>query len=207
MSYYYEKLFETIIEVADAETSITQRMKAVIDECSRQKPHPDWRLFEQIDFEMDAHAVQEWLSSAFNAQEQESVMQGLWFGLMNPSDGTDTTADMYVGGSPNFDESDIDWASELTTLSERNYLNSQVLREIYAKAYRDSPDALGNDAEYPLALAYGTMVAVQSLRGDGLRSPGLSSAKGAAAGFDSGDFLFLGTVKDGRFNLSIKPGW
>lgn len=26
--------------------------------------------------------------------------------------------------------------------------------------------------------------------------------KGAAAGFDSGDFLFLGTVKNGRFNLS-----
>lgn len=206
MGYDYEKLFKKIIGVTGADGSITQRMLVVIDECSRQKPHPDWKLFEQIDFEIDAPAIQEWLSSAFNTQEQENVVHGLWFGLMNPSDGTNTTADVYVGGSPNFDDSDIDWASELATIRERNYLNSEVLREIYAKAYRDDAEALGNDAEYPLALAYGAIVAVQSLRGDGLLSPGLSSVKGAAAGFDSGDFLFLGTVKNGRCNLSIKAG-
>lgn len=181
-------------------------MLVVIDECSRQKPHPDWKLFEQIDFEADASAIQDWLSLAFDTQEQENAVRGLWFGLVNLSDGTNPTADVYVGGSPNFDEGDIDWASELAAITARNYLNSKVLYEIYAQAYRDEAEALGNDAEYPLALAYGAMAAVQSLRGDGLLAPGLSSAKGAAAGFDSGDFLFLGTVENGRCNLCIKAG-
>jgi hypothetical protein len=206
MSYDYQKLFEKIIEVTDADASITQRMLVVIEECSRQKPHPDWKMFEHINFEADAAAIQNWLSSAFDTQEPESAVRGLWFGLVNLSDGNNTTADMYVGGSPHFDEGDIDWASELSAINECNYLNSVVLHEIYAKAYRDETGALGNDAEYPLALAYGTIAAVQSLRGDGLHVPSLSSARGAAAGFDSGDFLFLGTVEHGRYNPCIKAG-
>lgn len=44
MSYDYGKLFEKIIEVIGAEVSMTQRMLAVIEGCTRKKPHPDWKL-------------------------------------------------------------------------------------------------------------------------------------------------------------------
>lgn len=206
VSYEYKKLFEKIIEVADADASMTQRMLAVIEECSRQKPHPDWEFFAHIDFEADAPGIQHWLSSAFDTLEQQQRVRGLWFGLVNLSDGSNTTADVYVGGSPNFDGDDIDWASEIPAITEHNYLNSEVLREIYAKAYRDGVGALGNDAEYPIALAYGAIAAVQTLRGDGLLSPSLASVRGAAAGFDSGDFLFLGSAEQGRFYPNIKAG-
>lgn len=205
MSYDYGKLFEKIIEVTGAEVSTTQRMLAVIEECSRQKPHPDWELLTGIDFEADAPVIRHWLSSAFETLETQFV-HGLWFGLVNLSDGTSTTADVYVGGSPNFDEGDIDWASEITSITERSYLNSTVLHDIYTIAYREGTGHLGNDAEYPLALAYGAIVATQTLRGDGMLALNLSSVKGAAAGFDSGDFLFLGSVEEGRFYPRIQAG-
>jgi hypothetical protein len=111
-----------------------------------------------------------------------------------------------VGCSPDFDEQDIDWASELHTTTDSNYLNSKVLHELYARAYRDGEGALGNDAEYPLALAYGAMAAIQSLQGAGQLAAGLSSIQGAAAGYDSGDFLFIGTVINGRYNRCVKAG-
>jgi hypothetical protein len=113
---------------------------------------------------------------------------------------------MYVGGSPNFDTADIDWASEIFPITEHNYLSSEVLHQIYARAYREGADALGNQAEYPLALAYGAIAAVQTLRSNAALAPGLTFARGAAVGFDSGDFLFLGAVEQGRFYQSIKAG-
>lgn len=206
MRYDYEKLFAKIIEAVEGRKSVTQRMQVVIDECSRQKPHPDWALFEQIDFESDAAAIHDWLSVAFDNQQDATAMHGLWFGLVNTSDGIITTSDMYVGCSPDFDEQDIDWASELHTITDSNYLNSKVLHELYARAYRDGEGALGNDAEYPLALAYGAMAAIQSLQGAGQLAAGLSSIQGAAAGYDSGDFLFIGTVINGRYNRCVKAG-
>ncbi len=205
MSYDYSKLFEKIIEVIGAEVSTTQRMLAVIEECSRQKPHPDWELLASINFEADGPAIRHWLSSAFETLEPKSV-HGLWFGLVNLSDGNSTTADVYVGGSPNFDEEGIDWASEITSITELSYLNSIVLHDIYTIAYRTGTGHLGNDAEYPLALAYGAIAAIQALRDDGLLASNLSSVKGAASGFDSGDFLFLGAVEDGHFHTRIKAG-
>ncbi|NVE01740.1 hypothetical protein [Massilia sp. BJB1822] len=206
MSYDYKKLLEKIIEVIGADASVTQRMLAVIEECSRQKPHPDWDVFSDIDFEADALAIHDWLSSAFGNPEQQHCMRGLWFGLVNLSDGCNTTSDIYVGGSPDFDNSAIDWISEIFAITECNYLNSRVLHEIYAKAYRDGSGALGNHAEYPLALAYGAIVAVQTFREDGLLASNLASLRGAAAGFDSGDFLFLGSIEQGRFYPNIKTG-
>ena len=205
MSYDYSKLFEKIIEVIGAEVSTTQRMLAVIEECSRQKPHPDWELLTSINFEADGLAIQQWLSSAFEVLEPQSV-HGLWFGLVNLSDGNSTTADVYVGGSPNYAEESIDWAYEISAITERSYLNSKVLHDIYTIAYRDGAAHLGNNAEYPLALAYGAIAAIQALRDDWMLASNLSSVKGAASGFDSGDFLFLGTVEDGRFYTRIKAG-
>jgi hypothetical protein len=206
VSYDYNKLFEKIIEVADADTTMTERMLAVIEECSRQKPHPDWEFLAHIDFEADALGIQHWLSTAFDTLEQQQCVRGLWFGLVNLSDGSNTTADVYLGGSPIFNGDDIDWASEIAAITERSYLNSEVLQDLYAMAYRDGAGALGNDAEYPIALAYGAVAAIQTLRGDGLLAPSLASVKGAAAGFDSGDFLFLGTAAQGRFHPNIRAG-
>lgn len=206
MDYDYDALFEKIMAAVEANASITERMQLVIDECSRQRPHPDWKLFELIDFESDAEAIHDWLPAAFEEQGQEITVRGLWFGLVNLGDADTTTADIYVGGSPDFNANGIDWAYGLNAVSDSSYLNSEVLHEIYARAYRDGEGALGNAAEYPLALAYGAMAAAQSLQLDGVLVPGLVSAQGAAAGFDSGDFLFLGTIKGGRLNLCVKSG-
>lgn len=206
VTYDYAKLLDKIVEVIASDASITKRMLALIEECSRQKPNPDWNAFARIDFEADAIRIQHWLSSAFGKMEQHDGMRGLWFGLVNLSDGSNTTADIYVGGSPHFDTDDIDWASEVLAITEGNYLDSEVLREIYTLAYRDGAGGLGNSAEYPLALAYGAIAAVQALRGNGPLDRSLVSVRGAAAGFDSGDFLFLGSTEQGRFFPSIKAG-
>ncbi|MEX3974347.1 hypothetical protein [Paraburkholderia caribensis] len=206
MSYDYARLVEKIIEVAAADGTTTQRMLEVSEECARQKPHLDWALFSKIDFEADLIRIERWLSTAFGAQSTHNVVRGLWFGLSNLGNDTSSIVDVYVGGSPSFDADGIAWASEVFPVDERNYLGSEVLHEIYKQAYREVEGSLGNHAEYPLALAYGAIVAIQTLKGEGALPLSLTSVVGAATGFDSGDFLFLGTLQQGHFHKSIRVG-
>ena len=84
------------------------------------------------------------------------------------------------------------------------YLNSKVLTAVYRLAYR-SANALGNAAEYPLCLAYGAMVACEALESGRLSGP-FANLLGAAAGFDSGDLLFLGSFSDGTFRVMPEAG-
>jgi hypothetical protein len=77
-----------------------------------------------------------------------------------------------------------------------------VLVKLYKVAYRK--DGLGNDAEYPLCLAYGSL-AVRDLLRDADPSVLLGSSRslGIAVGFDSGDFVLVGKLsKDGLVSLS-----
>ncbi|MFM0184048.1 hypothetical protein PQQ75_35640 [Paraburkholderia aspalathi] len=206
MSYDYARLFEKLIQVVAADGTITQRMHDVLEECSRQKPHPDWATFSNIDFEADAVRIDRWLSTAFGSRRADNVTRGLWFGLVTLAIGSSTTADMYVGGSPSFDAGNIAWASDISPIDERNYLGSAVLHQIYTQAYREVNGSLGNNAEYPLALAYGAIVSIRALTGECGLPSGLTSAVGAATGFDSGDFLFLGTLEQRHFHKSVRAG-
>jgi hypothetical protein len=64
---------------------------------------------------------------------------------------------------------------------------------------------LGNDAEYPVGLAYGAMAACAALQSARLTGP-FAHLLGAAAGFDSGDLLFLGSFSEGWFCPMPEPG-
>ncbi len=205
MAYDYSILFDKIIVAVSHTGSVTERMKLVIDECARQRPHPDWAELSKIDFEGDATTLNDWLAAAFAGADPNESRIGLWFGLFNPADEHgEASADMYVGASPGFATNSLDWARNIEELRSSNYLNSSVLKAIYSIAYR-SPDGLSNDAEYPLVLAYGA-IAAHSLLSENALPAALQGLKGAAIGFDSGDLLFLGEFDASRFFSNVRAG-
>jgi hypothetical protein len=128
--------------------------------------------------------------------------EGIWFGLNNPVRSGATTADVYIAAGPAFSSDSLDWAQELTLFPRDRYLLSPVLASIHAVAY-SSKRALGNDAEYPLVLGYGAMLARAALELNALPPP-MKTLEGAAVGFDSGDSLFLGSFSRGRFSTNVR---
>jgi hypothetical protein len=92
----------------------------------------------------------------------------------------------------------LEWAGE------NSYLNSKILKSIYRLAY-DRQDGLGNDAEYPLVLAYGAMAVIEALQQPPLPFA-LRSLQGVSVGYDGGDFLFLGEFRDGHFVTDVMAG-
>jgi hypothetical protein len=204
MPYNYPKLFNEIVRQVSASGPITSRMLAVIDECERQRPADGWKHLRELDYEQDGYRLSSWLTSALAEGPASASFKGLWFGLFNPVVDGDSSADIYVAGSAEFEPTGIDWACNSTFYPEGRYLESAVLGGIYRIAYR-SDDGLGNDAEHPLVIACGAMLAKAALESITLRGP-FRPVEGAAVGFDSGDFFFLGSFVGGKLKPKVTIG-
>jgi hypothetical protein len=204
MSYDYTRLLEKVIASVTSEAPIPERMSSVISECARQKPHADWERLKSIDFQADAKAIAGWLDNAFASTKVQCDYAGLWFGLFNPVRQGKPSADAYVCAAPEFDRKSIEWTDNINKPHQGCYLSSKVLDEIYSIAY-ESKQGLKNDAEYPLVLAYGAMAAHDLLSRNILPEP-LAGLRGAAIGFDSGDFLVLGEFSKRGFVANVEAG-
>lgn len=204
MTYDYSVLFAKIVASVAEGGSFTERMHRLISHCEEQVPHEDWERMRQIDYEADRQVLDHWLAASFAEADGSALFRGLWFGINNPVIRDQPTADIYVCASTRFEPKSLDWAVASNFFPESRYLNSKVLTAVYRLAY-PSKTSLGNDAEYPLGLAYGAMAAGAALESARLVGP-FTHLLGAAAGFDAGDFLFLGTFADGKFCAMPEAG-
>ncbi len=167
-------------------------MNAVIDACKSLRPHPSWQNLRNLPYD-DLTELREWICRPFLEEPLPASITGLWFGLFNPIYDGEAVADLYVSGSSKFEanESDGEWATETTWWPTNRYSHSAVLAEIFRIAY--SKNGLGNEAEYPLRLAYASLAVKRLLNEVG---PSLvawtNRVIGIAVGFDSGDFILLG---------------
>lgn len=201
--YDFELLYKSILAAVAASGSIGQRMHAVIDECERQLPHADWERLRGIDFDADLPLLESWLTDAWREGAVRGGDRGLWFGLFNPVDAQEgATSDMYLASGPSYDGQSLDWPGEIDLRDGVSYLHSAVLAAMYRIAY-GRPDGLRNQAEYPLALTYAAIAARTTLA-QGLLPAELASLRGAAAGFDDGDALFIGEFDNLRFCLQLR---
>lgn len=193
-----DMLYKSLLGAIAARGTIGQRMHAVIDECERQLPHPDWACLRGIDFDADLGLLGQWLAAAWQEGALHAGHHGLWFGLVNPiRQDKGATSDVHVASGPSYDSHSLDWPGEIDLRDGVSYLDSAVLDELYRIAYA-TPGGLRNDAEYPLALAYAAIAATTALE-QGPLPRELASLRGAAAGFDDGDALILGVFDNLRF--------
>jgi hypothetical protein len=180
MSYDYQRLFAIILDAVAADGPFAERMGRVIDECAVQIPHPDWPRFRALAFDEEAQALSGWLPRAFGASWKGAASQGLWVGLVQVMRDKGMVADMYASASPAFDGESIVWAEDVERAGQESYLDSDVLAAIYRLAY-GAKGGLGNDAEYPLALAYGAMATRAALEAGPLPEA-LSGLRGSRRG-------------------------
>ena len=114
---------------------------------------------------------------------------------------------MYVGATAKYDADDKEfswlWKGE-RHYPEDAYAHSSSLRSIYEIAY-GADGGLGNDAEWPLCLAFGAFAVRSLLRGQSTRLVASSAPRiGVVIGFDSGDMLKVGELTVSRFVATCK---
>ncbi|HEY7875980.1 MAG TPA: hypothetical protein VIG64_12755 [Actinomycetota bacterium] len=184
----WNRIHETTVALL-AEVDAAAFMGRVIDKCE-ELISARWDEFRDLPFSHDVDAVVARFVQALEGAPPPPEVQALWFGLFNPKRDGLTTADVYFGGATEFDPADPDWPTELSYEPPGGYLQSEVLSAIYEIAYRKTD--LGNDAEYPLCLAYGASVARACGRAYAER---FDTRVWVTSGFDSGDTIDVGWVE------------
>jgi hypothetical protein len=186
---------------------VAEAMADLISQCEAALPHPDWAQLRALPYD-DLHELEAWLNFLFEEQAPSFPLKGLWFGLCNPVRGKgNPVADVRVSGATSYNPTDCEWAVNAPWTPGACYAESDVLGEVYRIAYRrgasedEQKGRLGNNAEYPLCLGYAAF-ALRELLADQV-SPELilgdSDSVGVMVGFDSGDFLHVGTVRESGF--------
>jgi len=182
--------------IVRSDLGVADGMRAMVAECERRLPDPDWKRFLALDFEADVARLRAWLRHAADSPPPPELT-GLWFGFTMPMGPAgevlcdlELHADIY--------DPDDDWAGGHGWEPARPDAESVALAGIYLIAGRpDREQPLGNYAEYPLCFAYAGL-AIRQLLGEPWADGLLGSAKGRVAvlGWDcGGDEIVVGTLR------------
>ena len=202
MGLKHSAIFAKIQELVASDNSVSACMGEIISICSRDVPHADWSRLSALDYDRDVASLASWIGGVFQRQPAPFPIQGLWFGLCNPTEDGKVWADVYVGSVAQYaaDDEELSWIWK----GERHYpddayAHSASLRSIYEIGYA-ADGGLGNDAEWPLCLAFGAFAARSLLRGQSTRLVASTAPRiGVAVGFDSGDMLKIGELTERGF--------
>ena len=185
-----------------SDSSVSACMGEIITICSRDAPHADWSRLSALDYDGDVASLTLWIGGVFERQPAPFPIQGLWFGLCNPTEDGKVWADIYVGSVAQYvaDDEELGWLWKgKRHYPDDAYAHSASLRSIYEIGY-GGDGGLGNDAEWPLCLAFGTFAVRSILRGQSTRLVASSAQRiGVAVGFDSGDMLKIGELTERGF--------
>ena len=113
---------------------------------------------------------------------------------------------MYLGAMAAYTPNDerLGWLDHERYFPSDSYAGSTSLRKIYEIGYARE-DSLGNDAEWPLCLAFGAFAVRSLLRGQMPQLVGSSVKRiGVACGFDGGDLFKLGELTRSGFKIESK---
>lgn len=191
-AYNVGKLFAELERVVKSDLSVAEGFQHIIQFCEAARPHPDWSKLRALSVEDDLRNLHEWLEPL--ARTIPASATGLWFGLFNPVVQDRDTADLHLIGAP-YDANDPEWLFRQRWWGDDTPdAGSTVLDAIYKVGY-EHEDGLGNDAEYPLCLAYAALAIRHLARTMGPALLGDAAQRVLMVGFDSGDFLCIGAVQ------------
>ena len=176
-------------------------MDAVIEQVSRTLPHKDWDRLRAIAWEKEVARIAACLVVTLVQDPAPFPIRGLWFGLCNVTYGDDPMSmDLFLGAMAECDPADegCQWIfGRERYFPPKGYLRSNVLAEVYAIANEEG--GLGNDAEYPVCLAFAGLAVMNMTRQVWMeRVLDMKVPVGLAVGFDGGDVIRVGYWQNGE---------
>jgi hypothetical protein len=186
----------------------------VIDLMAAETPHTDWAKLRALDLSHEVPLLRAWFEVTLAMDPPDERVHGLFFDVCQPGlQGGGTTADIALSGTRRSRSEDPDEWLFTQFYRPLAYACSPFLDELYGIAYGTHarqlvPRVLGNDAEYPLGLAYGVLAARAILDGRTSRDvPRASSVLSIAAGFGEGDIALVGALTPTGFTPNTGPVW
>lgn len=208
------KHFEFVQQVVKSHTSVPDGMTELVGYCEASCPISVWDRILRLDFAKDVACLQAWLSHVLSDEPPAENIKAFWFGLFNPVIAGQTSCDLYLSGSVEFDPEDEthDWAcwTDESYLPNGRYAKSQVLHEIYYIVHQSGQPVFpypckrrglcsGNYScwlgEYVLCLGYACLSLKEVLQSiEPTLLLGKARTRAVVVGYDSGDAILMGNI-------------
>ncbi len=192
-----------IADIAANPAPVATGMAPWFDYCEKVAPDQKslWKRLRKLEFEKDANNLSQWLKGLLKKEPPPDNVNGLWFGLHNPTlDDGESSCQMYVGGSTGFDpDSDSnEWVCQQTWTPKGRYSSSQVLTELYRPLESVTKNQVSYLGEPFLCHGYLALVVSSWCHGP-MRKPllGNSAIRAVVMGHDSGDFYRMAVIRAG----------
>ena len=190
---------------SEAASPLTAGIAEVIELAAAERPHADWAQLRVLDPSAEVPSLRAWFEGSLYVQPPERPLHGLFFNVCNPVlENGDITTDLEFSGTGKSASEDRDWLS--TQFYEPGYASSAFLHELYGIAYgtrdfrRPLAGVLGNNAEYPLGLAFAVLAARAVMRDRTSHDvANAAPAVSVAAGFAAGDIALVGELTSAGF--------
>lgn len=176
--------YDTILRLVPSDANLTEKMAQVT---------PPGLQLPRLDYEQEQKELGRWLRRLLRSEPPPGDLAGVWLGLFHPvGPSGDTLTDFYFSGTARFELDDVDneWACGPCYFPEGRYAGSGVLASMQLCGNDSGVDLQHMCLGYLAFLAGPLLESLQDL---------LPNRLGVAVGWDSGDPLYLGFLREGGF--------
>ncbi|WP_238885064.1 hypothetical protein [Clostridium sp. YIM B02551] len=193
--------YDLICKVVNSGVSVKQGMEALIKYSNDYSNNMSWKNVLELDFDNDEKNLLNWLEQVLKVEPPSKDIKKLWFGLFDGIYDGNEQCILYISGSSiesNEDIEELDFEEEY--LPDDRYADSKILYQISSilKTQDKESKYIG---EYILYLGY-TCLVIQDIfkRIDENILDCLDESCKITVGFDSGDYVDLGILKNIRIH-------
>ncbi|MDB5386577.1 MAG: hypothetical protein JWM11_2223 [Planctomycetaceae bacterium] len=144
----------------------------------------------------DYRQLELWLLDLLEASPPAKAIRGLRFGLFHPESEGRPSCDIYLSGSPSFDQDGDEWADE-SNYKPETHPHSRILDALYLVSAE--PRFEKQEAVVHLCLWFALLSVAELCRRNSASIRGGASRRGIGVGFDGGDLINLGVHSKSGF--------
>jgi hypothetical protein len=197
MDFTHDKSWEIFEMILEKRLSLQDSWKQLINFHEKIKAKKYWTELLSYNFMQEQQEVTEWLNELAVKDPIPSSVNALWIGIAHLYDDKENKEfyAYYIQGADNYDEDDIEWATEPTYDPDEKYFVPDILNSINALIKKDKKDF--SFLDWILPIAYSSFLFDNILRNELNKSKFLTSQTQlhVSLGYDGGDFKELTPIK------------
>lgn len=197
MAFTHDKSWDAFETIFKNRLSLQDSWKQLIDFHEKIKAKKYWTELLSQNYTQEQKEVREWLNELAAKNPIPSSVKALWIGVAQLYDEKENKEfyAYYLQGADNYDEDDIEWATEPTYEPEEKYFVPDILNNINGIIKKDKKDF--SFLDWILPIAYSSFLFDSVIRNELNKSKFLTyqSQLHVSLGYDGGDFKELTPIK------------
>jgi len=195
MALEHDKAWDNFEQILNLKLPIKEAWNKLIDFYEKEFPQNFWPKIRELDVVYEQSDINEWLEQILNNSPLPPVVKALWIGIAKVFYEEKEIYAIYLTGSDNYDQENIDWTIEPVYDPENKYGIIELLSQIDSIISESDSDTY-TFLDWILPLAYCSLTIDEIIRTKLNRALflNLNQQIFVTTGYGNGDFKALTTI-------------